>query len=143
LTAYEFPEFAYNLPYMEKHGRAGSENPWSQRKTAVYCQHRAEDSSSTWVFLQGSKTLKQFFKKPRMSPLNKKHHMEIDSVVDHMTIFTILDDNWTEYIKYLDDQVTTYISSTFNEFKRRKRKEIWFKISRSQLIYILYRNNGL
>lgn len=93
-------EFAYNLRYVEKHGR-DLKSPWSVRHMAVYQQFNAEKRSSKWILLHPSAAARQQLKKVVS---DVACHGPVDQRFLHLTFLWVTEKNWREYVNYLQKE---------------------------------------
>ena len=105
LTAY-YLEFCYNIRYIDRHGRSGSEeNPWSLRQIGVYERHDVEEHTSIWVLLQPSIHVCQRLKEGlQMNTSNTPESINLILQL-HATIQFAASRHWADYIDHLRIQL--------------------------------------
>lgn len=96
----QWEEFAYNLRYVEKHGR-DLVNPWSVRHMAVYHQFDAEKKSSKWIFLHPSAAVRQQLEKVVSEvacpgPADRRFL--------HLMFLWSTEKNWRDYVNYFENE---------------------------------------
>ena len=89
---------------MEKHERPSLEDPWSIRQTAVYHKLRLGDQTSTWLFVQLAKPVRELIEE-RMSTDDDvtPDAASFHAIKVHTLLLTKSQHNWKAYIKYLTE----------------------------------------
>lgn len=98
-------EFAYNIRYVEKHGR-DLKNPWLVRHMAVYHRFNAEKKSSKWILLHPSAIVCQQLEKVVS---DVACHGPADRRFLHLTFLWITEKKWREYVNYLQKEFTALV----------------------------------
>lgn len=108
---------------MEKHGRPGLEDPWSVRQTAVYQRINVDEQSSIWLFVQVAKPIRNAIDAV-MSGENGRNTVtgtaRLHPSALHVYIITSNQHNWKDYVRYLDQIVNDFVSSTIWLFLQGK-----------------------
>lgn len=97
-------ELCYLLRYPARHGRK-SGCPYSLRQMAVYQRFDHVKKTSRWIFVQAPDEFSDEFR----SSLSSGEHEEMHACDIHRRIFSIAEQEWRDYICYLDAELRTLV----------------------------------
>lgn len=97
-------EVCYLLRYPARHGRK-SGCPFSLRQMAVYQRLDHVKKTSRWIFVQAPDDLSDELR----SSLSSGKEEEIHPGVIHQRVFSIAEQEWRDYICYLDGELGTLV----------------------------------
>lgn len=140
-SSISYCEIGYNLYHVEEHGRPALKDPWSVRQTAVYHKLCFAQQSSTWIFVQLAKPIRDVIDIHREgdgcvasnTPADRLHPVTL-----HILIFTRSHRNWKRYIGYLAERLSDlHEIACFSEVDQRLDQDYGLEFADCQKMELL------